>query len=131
MQGLRRPRAAIIQREIQYLTRAFPPRAVRVTREIVPYTTSKGQRIPNTPGQGISKTVFIGEAIYIPAGGVVQLFGGGQVERTSPTLVIVGDRDIQQGDFVALDGRTYQVELALNPQGGYVELRLQQFKQAV
>lgn len=125
MQGLRRPNGAIIQREIQYLTRAFPPRAVTIYREILTLSTL-GQRRVSHPNRTV---IFTGEALYIPAGGVVQLFGGGQVERTSPTLIVVGNRDIRQGDFVVIDGRTYLVEDPRNPQGAYVECGLQQYRQ--
>lgn len=128
LQGLRRPRGTIVQREIQYLIRAFPSKYVVIYRETAVYDPDFGQRLD---GQGARTPRFAGEVTVIPAGGVVELYGGGQTERKTPTLILTTHRDVQQGDYVELDGRTYQVEYPIDHFGYYVEVRLQQYRQAI
>jgi len=123
--GLRRPRGTIVQREIQQLTRSFPARFLRIYRETYVYG-NKGQK---QFGSGPRTVIYEGELLFIPAGGVVQLYGGGQTERTSPTLIVVGNRGVLQGDFVDIDGQTFQVTNVLNHHGYFVELRLDEYRQ--
>lgn len=128
MRGLRRPRGAIIQREFQYFTRAFPAKYVVIHRETPVYGT-KGQRLF---GQGPKRTIYQGEAVVIPSSGQVQHYGGGQTEQFDLALIIQGKRDIEQGDFLYHDdGRVYIVEYAPSHHEHFIEVRLKQYRQTI
>lgn len=118
-----KPRRWAVQRDIQMLVRTFPAVTIVIFR---------GQRIYDNGevvGWDESHIVYRGEALKIPATGTVADYGLGQVENLAPQLLISGDRDIQQADFVRLDGRLYQVEFPPNPWRAYTQVKLKQYEQ--
>ena len=115
-----KPRRWAVQRDIQGLIRTFPSQTVVIFR---------GTRIYGDLGEvlGFDQTiVYRGEALLIPATGTVADYGLGQVENLMPQLLVSGTRDIEQGDFVELEGRTYQVEFPPNAWHAFTQIKLKQ-----
>ena len=119
-----RPRRFYVQRDIQMLVRTFPSERVVITRGGEPIYGEYGEIIDWT-----AIPVFDGEALVIPADGSVADYGLGQVENKNPQILVPGTRDIQQGDFVVLADRRYQVEFEPNHWHGFVVVRLEQYQQ--
>ena len=123
MRARRTPRW-FVQRDIQMLVRTFPSETIVIRR---------GRRI--FPGGGLGQQkwvydiVYMGEALVIPAGGEVADYGLGQVENKNPLLLISGNRDIAQGDFVTLQGRSYQVEFEPDHWNAFLQVKLAQHQQ--
>lgn len=117
-----RPRRFFVQRDIQMLVRTFPSETVTVQRGTRTYSAGGQQRWTYA-------TIFFGEALVVPATGDVQDFGLGQVENKAPKILIPGTRDIRQGDFVILAGRTYQITFEPNWWHGFLLLTLAQWQQ--
>lgn len=117
-----KPRRFFVQRDVQMLVRAFPSESVTITRARRTYSSGGQQRLVYDP-------IFMGEALVVPATGDVQDFGLGQVENKHPKILIAGTRDIQQGDFVLLAGRRYQVMFEPNAWHGFTLLNLAQWEQ--
>ena len=115
-----RPEGWYVQRDIWALVQSFPSERIRIYRRSARPTsvTSLGQ-----PVYG-ELTVYSGKALVVPAGGTVERYGLGQVEEDQPQLLIPGDRDIRQGDFLVHQGltpagtfrpgRTYIVSFPMN-----------------
>jgi len=119
-----KPRRWGVQRDIQMLIRTFPSEAIVVFRGKRTYG-GLGQ----TTGWNETHIVYRGEALVIPATGTVASYGLGQVENLQPQLLVSGDRDIQQGDFVRLKGRKYQVEFQPNAWRAFLQIKLTQYQQ--
>ncbi len=118
-----KPRRWGVQRDIQMLIRTFPNETIVVTR---------GTRTYDDLGSVMGwdyAIVYRGEALVIPATGTVADYGLGQVENVQPQLLVPGQRDIQQGDFVDLKGRTFQVEFPPNPWHAFTQIKLKQYEQ--
>jgi len=113
---------AAIQQTLQLLIRTFDSRSVTVERATKTYSALKQQQL------GMS-TVYRGEALMVPAGSSVEVYGLGQVENASVQLLIVGRRGIQQGDFVTLDGKRFQIRDAPVWWHGYTTVALKQWEQ--
>jgi hypothetical protein len=119
-----KPRRWFVQRDIQMLIRTFPSESIAVFR---------GVRTFGSLGQTVrwneTNIVYRGEALVIPATGAVADYGLGQVENKNPQLLISGNRDIEQGDFVRYQNRKYQVEFEPNHWHAFLQITLAQFQQ--
>lgn len=120
----KKPFRWFVQRDIQVLIRTFPSEWVSIYR---------GRRLSGNVGQnlgwGVGTLIYQGEALVIPADGSVADYGLGQVENKNPQILVSGTRAFEQGDFVELAGRKYQVEFEPNWWHGFSLLRLEQFQQ--
>lgn len=119
-----KPRRWAVQRDIQMLIRTFPSEAIVIFRGVREYGP-----LNQIVRWNETNIIFRGEALVIPATGTVADYGLGQVENMQPQILISGHRDIQQGDFVKLQGRKYQVEFAPNPWHAFTLVKLAQFQQ--
>ncbi len=119
-----KPRRWAVQRDIQMLLRTFPSETITVFRGVRTYG-GLGQ----ITGWNETNIVYRGEALVIPATGTVADYGLGQVENLQPQLLISGNRDIQQGDFVRLKGLKYQVEFQPNAWRAFLQVKLAQYQQ--
>lgn len=120
-----------IQQEIQELIREFPSRFIVLERARRKFVSGE-QTLVYT-------TVFRGEAIVRPPTGTVNTYGLGQTENFNYVILIAGQADIQQGDFLRfsqelLPGmnasvRTFQVTQEPNMLGAFMQLTLEQYQQ--
>jgi len=114
-----------IQRDIQKHMRTFP------TIHAVVFERVKGYDDYNQPtdGNATDHTQYQGEVLLVPAGGNVQRFGLGEVEDFDYMMMIPGQRVVSQGAFTTIESRLYQVTDKPVFAGGYLQLKLKQFRQ--
>lgn len=118
-----KPRLPQVHREIQTIIRTFPNRAVTIERSVRSFSSTTGQK-----RLGLT-TVYAGEALVIPAGAVIRQLPMGQIETLHPQLLVAGERNIQQGDFVTLDGKRFQVDGVENVWKVFLMVRLVPWEQ--
>lgn len=109
---------------IQMLVRSFRPLAVTITR-----VTRLRMSAAKTVNSRDTVTIYAGEALVVPAGGMVQFSDIGVYEQKTDHLLVPGSRDIRQGDRVVLDNRTFEVDFAKNVWRAYVLVILKQIQQ--
>lgn len=122
MPRIMKPRASAISRSVQTLIRTFRPKHVVIERATRTFS-ALGQETKTM------EPVYAGEAYDIATGGSVSLYGAGQQETQQHTLLVNGKRDVQQGDFVTLEGRRFIVNDQPNRMETYLVIRLTQYEQ--
>lgn len=120
-----KPSRARVQQDVQLLIRTFPSVYVQITRASRTYGGRFGAQTV-----GSDPVVYQGEALVIPAGASVNLYGLGQVESKNHQVLIAGHRDVQQGDLLTWEGKRYQVSQAPDPWRAFTLVTLQLFEQA-
>ncbi len=108
-----------VQQQVHRLTRTFPTVRVVVSRATMVYDD-------NGQGTSVPLVVYSGDALVAPQSGQVQVFGLGQTEQQSLTLLIAGRRDIRQGDTLVYGNRTYVVQDAPDVWQSYRRVTLTQ-----
>ncbi len=119
----RKPPRALIVNAIQGLIRTFPSQTVRVYR--VTGWTKNAAQMRQAP---IEATVYQGEALFVPAGGMVAQLGLGMVETKDPHLLIAGVYPIRQGDRVFVNA-LYEVTSDSNRWNAFGIFKLRQVEQ--
>lgn len=114
---VRRLKQTIVQRDIAAIVRAFPSEPVHIWRPTRVYGTMGQQELTE-------ETLYIGQALLIPAGGQVLLQPIGQVANLSPQLLLVGTWPIIQGDLVRVQGKVYTISFTPSIWHGYTLLSL-------
>lgn len=132
------------------LERLHPMELQKLTEELIatfPSEMKEVQRaVRSYSKQGENSTftytvVFSGEILVIPPGGSVQRFGLGQVENYDLGLLLTGQADVNQGDFLIWNDpgvslsvlrrqRLYQITGNPTWMGGTMFLQLKQYQQA-
>ena len=131
-----RPPLWFVQRDIAILIRSFPSGRITITRPRIITTSEFGEP------EEVFESVFVGEGLFVPAGGTVARYGLGQVEEDQPHLLVAGHHDIQQGDMVTIQQllpggrgwtppRRYQVLYPPPYWHGFRDLTLENFEQGV
>lgn len=124
MPPIRKPPRHFIARSIQGLIRFFPSRTVRVVR-VIGWTMTP-QKTRKDP---IEQVIYHGEALFIPAGGQVQVLGLGLYEEQAPRLMVPQHRPIQPGDKLTVDGNIYEIMNTQDRWNTFVIAKLRQFQQ--
>lgn len=125
----KRMNASRVLKDIQQVTRTFPTIYVEIKRAARTYTALKGQ----TLNLSTATIVFKGEVLHADTAAAGSLFryplGEVRIEQDDH-LLINGDRDIRQGDFVQMpDGRLCVIKSTHNIWGVWVAAALQQYQQ--
>lgn len=120
----RKPPRALITSSIQTLIRTFPSQTVRVTR--VTGWTMNAAKMRQAP---IESVMYLGEALFVEAGGQISQLGLGMVETKDPHLLVAGVHPIHIGDRLTVRGVPYEVTSDSNRWGAFGIYKLKQVTQ--